>query len=167
MVPVSSRNCSGSGPRPTGPRPNNRGWNPRRSEFPVSPDPVSLLPIFDRYVHALSTGDLEALGAVFADDVVWHQPGEHRLSGTRRGKAEVFDLLAAMAQHSDGSLRVEAESAMENGDLIAATVHFSASRGDARVEMTGVDLFRIEHDRIAEVWLFSSDQAAEDAFCDL
>ncbi|WP_308797932.1 nuclear transport factor 2 family protein [Agromyces silvae] len=125
------------------------------------------LHVFTRYIDALASGDLEALAAVFTDDVVWHQPGAHRFSGTRRGTADVFSLLAAMAQHSDGSLRVDAESAMENGDLIAATVRFSASRGDARIEMSGVDLFRVSDDRIAEVWLFSSDQSAEDDFWNL
>ena len=30
--------------------------------------------------------------------------------------------------------------------------------------MAGVDLLRVENGKIAEVWLFSEDQPAEDAF---
>ena len=30
--------------------------------------------------------------------------------------------------------------------------------------MAGVDVFRVEDDLIKEVWLYSSDQAVEDAF---
>ena len=30
--------------------------------------------------------------------------------------------------------------------------------------MTGVDLFRVADDLVAEVWLFSADQEAEDVF---
>lgn len=128
---------------------------------------MSVLPVFHAYTAALASGDLESLGRLFADDVVWHQPGSSRLSGTYTGTSQVFGLLAAMAQHSDGSLAVETVSAMENGDRIAAAVQFSASHGAERIEMTGVDVFRVSDDRIAEVWLFSSDQAAEDAFWDL
>jgi hypothetical protein len=32
------------------------------------------------------------------------------------------------------------------------------------VALGGVDVFTVKNDQIAEVWLYSSDQAAEDAF---
>ena len=41
--------------------------------------------------------------------------------------------------------------------------HRHARRLDI-LQQHGVDVFRIEGDRIAEVWLISEDQAAEDAF---
>jgi hypothetical protein len=53
---------------------------------------------------------------------------------------------------------------MVNGALVAIPVHFSARRGAAEMAMDGVDLLRVEGDKIAEVWLFSVDQQAEDAF---
>jgi uncharacterized protein len=43
-------------------------------------------------------------------------------------------------------------------------VHFTAQRDGAEIAMDGIDVFRVEGDRIAEVWLFSADQPAEDAF---
>ncbi len=39
-----------------------------------------------------------------------------------------------------------------------------ATASRATMEMDGVDLLRVENGRIAEVWLFSADQKAEDAF---
>lgn len=43
-------------------------------------------------------------------------------------------------------------------------VHFTGKRDGAAMAQDGVDLLRIEGDRIAEVWLFPSDPRSEDAF---
>ncbi|WP_371272117.1 nuclear transport factor 2 family protein [Streptomyces sp. cf124] len=53
---------------------------------------------------------------------------------------------------------------MGNGDLVAATIHFTGRRGETSMSMDGVDLLRIENGKITEMWLFSGDQNAEDAF---
>ncbi|MFI6850912.1 hypothetical protein [Streptomyces sp. NPDC050416] len=49
-----------------------------------------------------------------------------------------------------------------DGSLVAAPVHFSAKRDGVEMEMNGVDLLRIEGERVAEVWLFSAGQQGED-----
>jgi uncharacterized protein len=53
---------------------------------------------------------------------------------------------------------------MANGSLVAVSVHFSAERDGVAMGMNGVDLLRIEGERIAEVWLFSAGQQGEDEF---
>jgi uncharacterized protein len=53
---------------------------------------------------------------------------------------------------------------MANGDLVAATIHFSGRHDDASMSMDGVDLLRITAGKITEMWLFSGDPAAEDTF---
>ncbi len=117
------------------------------------------------YAAAASAKDFEAVGGLFADDIVWHQPGSHRLSGTHRGAAAVGELLGAMMAATAGTFELGPTGApLVNGPLAAIPVRFSGQRGDAAMAMDGVDLIRVEGDRIAEVWLFSADQEAEDAF---
>ncbi|MGZ5378476.1 MAG: nuclear transport factor 2 family protein [Mycobacterium sp.] len=49
---------------------------------------------------AFSAGDLEtALGTV-ADDIEWVVPGNSKLSGTYRGKAEVTEFMMKLAEKS-------------------------------------------------------------------
>lgn len=67
-----------------------------------------------KYVEALSKGDMTTVGKLLADDVVWHQPGAGHLSGTFRGKAEVFphlgkftELTSARSQQSVLDFKVE------------------------------------------------------------
>ena len=53
---------------------------------------------------------------------------------------------------------------MAQDDLVVTLLHFRAEWPGASISMSGVDVLRIADGRIPEVWLFSEDQAAEDAF---
>ena len=104
------------------------------------------LEIFNAYNQALIAGDFPGVFETMADDVIWHQPGTHSISGTVVGK-------------------VVTNWVSDNKDLIAANVTFLGTRADGtELNMNGIDLFRIEDGKIKEVWLFSSDQAEEDSF---
>lgn len=55
----------------------------------------------------------------------------------------------------------------EAGNLVSMTVRFTAQReGRPDLDQHGVDVFRIEGDKIAEIWLISEDQTSEDQFWD-
>ena len=117
------------------------------------------------YFDAVAKGDLETAGNLFADDIAWHQPGNGSLSGTHRGKAAVFGLLGRFMERSGGSFRIDSVGPlMAQGDKVATPLHFRAEKPGASMAMSGVDVLRIDGGRICEVWLFSEDQAAEDAF---
>jgi ketosteroid isomerase-like protein len=119
----------------------------------------------NRYADAVSAKDFAAVADMFADDIVWHQPGTHQLSGTYRGAAAVNEMIGAQMAATEGTFELKLTGdPMVNGALVAIPVHFSAKRGGARMAMDGVDVLRIEGEKIAEVWLFSVDQQAEDAF---
>ncbi len=122
--------------------------------------------IMQSYFDALTKGDLLTLGSLFAEDVIWHQPGNGQLSGTHQGKPAVFELFGRFMEISGGSFKINfAHSPMANGDLVSAVLSFSASKKTGeKISMEGVDLMRIEHGKIKEVYLFSADQAVEDAF---
>jgi uncharacterized protein len=117
------------------------------------------------YVEALSKGNMERVGQLLADDVSWHQPGSSHLSGHYQGKEKVFTHLSQFMALSENTFRVDkVGSVMANGEMVSASLHFAAERLGRVLSMDGVDLFRIDKGKIAEVWLFSKDQAAEDAF---
>lgn len=126
---------------------------------------MTALDTFNRYLASLEAGDMGALAATLHPDVVWHQPGAHPLAGDHVGPDAVLGLLGGMMERSAGSLIVATESSIAGGDLVAATVRFTAKRdGRADLDQHGVDVFRIQDDRIVEVWLMSENQPAEDLF---
>jgi uncharacterized protein len=122
--------------------------------------------IMQTYIDSLSKGDMDTVGKLLADDVIWHQPGGSHLSGLHSGKQKLFAHLGKFMELSSNTFRVtEVRSVMANQDMVAATLHFTAERPDRRpLSMDGVDIMRISGGKIKEVWLFSGDQAVEDAF---
>ncbi|MBB2957804.1 nuclear transport factor 2 family protein [Pseudoclavibacter helvolus] len=120
---------------------------------------------FTKYDTSLAAGDLPAVAAILAPDVIWHQPGNNPLSGRAVGPEGVLAHLGRFFELSSGSFRLATKTAAANGDLVVATVEFSAQReGRTPLAQSGIDVFRIVDGHIAEVWLFSEDQAAEDEF---
>lgn len=124
--------------------------------------------VVQAYFSHLKSANFPALMDLFADDVVWYQPGSSVLSGVYRGKQEVAQLFGQFMEKSNGTFQIdEVTNIMANGDLVAATLHFSAHRChylDAGMSMHGVDLMKIIDGKIVEVRLFSSDQEAEDRY---
>ncbi len=126
---------------------------------------VQNVKIMQSYIDSLSKGDMNTVGKLLADDVIWHQPGASHLSGLHTGKQNLFAHLGKFMELSDNTFRVtKVGSVMANGDMVSATLHFMAERPDRKLSMDGVDVMRIAGGKIKEVWLFSGDQAAEDAF---
>ncbi|AXE83366.1 nuclear transport factor 2 family protein [Streptomyces sp. Go-475] len=117
------------------------------------------------YFQAVQTGDMATLGELLDESIVWHQPGANQFSGEHKGRDAVFQMLGRMMEASRGTFAIDTiHTLMANGDLVTATIHFSGRRDDASMSMDGVDLLRVAGGKITEMWLFSSDPAAEDAF---
>lgn len=117
------------------------------------------------YFDALLAGDLQAAGNLFADDIIWHQPGSSFLSGTKNGKGEVFNLLGKFMELSNGTFTIDkVDYLASNGSLVVASIHFQAVGNGYSMAMKGVDMMRIEDNMIKEMWLFSEDSKAEDEF---
>lgn len=123
------------------------------------------LTLFQTYNDALTAGDFPAVFDTMADDIIWHQPGQHPTSGTHIGKEALGAHLASFAQKTNGTFKVITNWVADNQDLIAANVTFLGTRSDGtELNMDGIDLFRIENGKIKEVWLFSANQKVEDDF---
>ncbi|MEH1129287.1 nuclear transport factor 2 family protein [Micromonospora sp. CPCC 206061] len=117
------------------------------------------------YFQAVQTGDMATLGELLDESIVWHQPGANQFSGVHKGRDAVFQMLGSMMETSRGTFAIDRiHTFMANGDLVAATIHFSGRRDDASMSMDGVDLLRVTGGKITEMWLFSDAPAAEDAF---
>jgi uncharacterized protein len=119
-----------------------------------------------RYFDALRNGDLNCVDGLLDDQVVWHQPGDGKLSGTYRGKARLVPLLTTFMGLAASTFQLQSvKSLIGDDNLVAARLNFSAPQvTSSRQDPTdGVDLMRIELGKITEVWHFSEHQLAEEA----
>jgi ketosteroid isomerase-like protein len=121
--------------------------------------------IAKNYIKAIQTGDQATLGNLISPQIVWHQPGNNKFSGTKNGIAEFGAMFEAMIEVSGGSFAItQAHRYLANDDLVAIEIEFAGQRDGATLNQPGIDLLRIADGKIVEVWLFSTDPAQEDAF---
>ncbi|MCL1668311.1 nuclear transport factor 2 family protein [Elizabethkingia ursingii] len=121
--------------------------------------------IVQSYFDAVSRGDFAKIDILFADEIVWNQPGNGIQSGIYTGKEEVFKHLGNFMKWSAGTFAIDTiDYLTDNGSFVAASIHFSAEKGDQKLSMKGIDLLRVEDNIIKEVWLFSEEIEAEDDF---
>ncbi len=100
-----------------------------------------IMDVFNAYNEALIKGNFSAVFDMMTDNIIWHQSG-----GVITGKPALEEHLGKLSEKSNGTLKVTTDWA------------------GRKLDMDGVDLFRIEDGKIHEVWLFSSEQSLEDQF---
>ncbi len=73
------------------------------------------------FVEALSSGNIEAAKAAFADDATWWIPGSLPVSGTHWGKKAIFEdfLGKAALFFQPNSLSIQVRNAIAEGDCVA------------------------------------------------
>jgi ketosteroid isomerase-like protein len=126
---------------------------------------MTTIEVVTAYSIALSQGDIPRAFSHFSPDAKWHQPGNHQFAGTKIGLEAIGKMLGDMMGATQGSLVINPTGAlMSNGSFVSFPVRFSGKHGNKTVDMNGVDLFEVVDEKIAQVWLFSEDQAVEDEF---
>jgi ketosteroid isomerase-like protein len=114
--------------------------------------------------EAYAKGDMEALSATFADDIVWHSGGNNILSGTYEGKEAVFGFFARLMQETGGNFANEIHDMLANDDHGVVLVTGTATRGDRTLESRNVHVFNMEEGKLKEFWAFAEDQSVVDEF---
>ena len=117
--------------------------------------------VIRRFYAAFEAPDYTpAVRAVLHDDVVWHVPGAHPLSGEHIGAEAV---LAAM-RGFDGYVYLELHDVVGNDEHAVALLKARGDRESHRYESLEVDVFHVRDGKIAEFWSFAEDQRKTDAY---
>jgi uncharacterized protein len=117
-----------------------------------------------RGYEAFANGDMQTLNELFADDIVWHSPGRNPLSGDFKGKDQVFQLFARLAEVTGGTFRQELHDVMANDEHVVALAEVTAQREGKSFHDRSVNLFHISDGKVTEFWLYPGDQYAADEF---
>jgi len=110
-------------------------------------------------IDALNDGDVGAMAAVMADDVVWHYIG-----GTEpvRGKAAMTESLSPSS--GDFTITAKLHDVVANDDHVIALVDATAERGGKTFTYRTAEIMHIKDGKVTERWAFSDDTAAIVAF---
>ena len=114
--------------------------------------------------EAFANSDLEAVNALFADDVVFHTTGKNPLAGTYKGKDEVFGFLAQVISQTDGTYKAELHDVLANDEHSIALASVSATRNGKSINYQQIAIYHVTNGAVTEGFFQSTDQYAEDAF---
>lgn len=120
------------------------------------------LRLISAFFDAYSRGDMEDIEKVMDSKIIWHIPGKHPLSGTKKGIGEVLAYFQELAL---ASFSAEPIVMGVNGDyVIDCHRNRSNLEGSENLNNMSCLLWRIENNKIVEVFNFPEDQHAVDRF---
>lgn len=113
---------------------------------------------------AFGRGDMAAIAELFADDIVWHFPGDNPLAGDYKGRDNVLAFFGRSVELTGGTLRVEVHDIVANDEHGVALTRTTAQRGGKSLDDKAVQVFHIRDGKAVESWSHPGDQAANDEF---
>jgi ketosteroid isomerase-like protein len=117
------------------------------------------------FLAAVQSGDQAKLAALLHPELTWKQPGNNRLSGTKRSSLEAFQMVGSMYEVSGGTLALAGvKFTGANGNSAACMLRWTAQRSGAVLDVDNVDLYTVENGQITSVTVYSGDIAQEDQF---
>jgi len=106
---------------------------------------------------AFAKGDFAALDDLFGENVRWHEPGHHQLSGTHEGRTAVYNHFRRVFELTDGTFRAEPQVFFADDNHGMALLRVSGSRGDRPFEVLSTQVLRFADGRAVEVWIAHTD----------
>ena len=117
-----------------------------------------------RIMDAFANKQGFALRDCFAEDAVWHVPGAGVMSGTYRGRTEIFRFLARLPKLTDGTYRSTVVDVLASETRGAGLYRAQGEREGRSIDIDQLLLFTIRDGVVTEVLALPSDPAAFEAF---
>lgn len=128
----------------------------------MAASPEDNIKVVQDFFAAYGANDLDGIAAVMDENVRWHIPGRHPLSGTKTGRDEVLAFFGQL-----GVAGFKAEPIYFGADEThVVDIHrgWSNAEGKPNVDTTWALVYRIEGGKIVEATNLSADQDAANTF---
>jgi len=111
---------------------------------------------------AFAKGDLAVLNDLFAEDLLWHEPGRNQLAGDYRGREAVFGLFGKLMEVTEGSFHIDPHTVLADDEHAVALVVTAVSRGGRSIKTNEAHVFHLRDGKVVEFWNASFDPYAFD-----
>ena len=117
-----------------------------------------------RLFDAFERKDGFGLRDVFAEDAVWHVPGDSVMAGTHSGRDAIFRFLGRLPKETNGTYGSRLIDVLASDDRAAALYRASGERNGDRLDLDQLLLFRIEGGLVREALALPTDPAVFETF---
>jgi ketosteroid isomerase-like protein len=114
--------------------------------------------------EAFGRGDINAVLAIFADDIVWHIPGRSSLAADYKGHQEVLGFFGKLVELSGGTFSIELHDILADDDHGVVLVREKAQRNGKTLEMDSAHIWHIKNGKATEFWGLATDPYTDDEF---
>jgi uncharacterized protein len=122
------------------------------------------LDLMRRGYAAYTSGDMDTLNELFADDVVWHVAGRSPISGDYTGREQVFGFFGKLKELSDGTSSVDVHDLLADDEHGVAIVTETATRNGQAYEGRTTHVLHLRDGKVTEFWDARVDQYSADEF---
>jgi uncharacterized protein len=118
--------------------------------------------LINEFFQAYANNDIEGISKILSEDIKWHIPGEHPLSGTKTGIKQVLEYFQ---QLNKGAFKAE-PIVMGVSDNFVIDCHRNWSNLENEENLNNMSclLWKIEKFKIVEVYNFPENQHKVDIF---
>jgi ketosteroid isomerase-like protein len=109
-------------------------------------------------------GDLDLLGVVMAQDVVWHEPGRSPLAGDYKGPKAVLGLLGQLKARSGGTFKIEILNVLSEPERAVVLQRETATRNGSFLDVIVALEFEFHQGKVTEVTVYQADTYRFDEF---
>ncbi len=120
--------------------------------------------VIRRAYQDFESGDLDLLGTVMAQDVVWHEPGRSSLAGDYKGPEAVLGFLRALKEQSGGTFNIEILEVVSQPERAVVFQRETAKRDGKVLDVIAAVDFEIHNSKITEVTVYQADTYQFDEF---
>jgi len=114
--------------------------------------------------EAFGRGDIPAVLASFADDIVWHVGGRNLVSGDYHGHDGVIAFFTKLMEVSGGTFKLDVHDITASDGHVMAIVDLMAERDGRPYEGNGVHVWHLADGKVAEFRAIAVDPYADDEF---
>jgi len=111
---------------------------------------------------AFAKGDFAVLNDLFAEDLLWHEPGRSQIAGDYRGREAVYGYFGRLMELTEGSFHLDLQAVFADDERGVALVVSSASRGGRSITVQDAHIFQLRDGKVVEFWNASTDPYAYD-----
>ena len=116
-----------------------------------------------RYSAALTAGQAAEVLPYYAEDLVLHIPGRSPHAGTFRGQDAVLAYYTRIFRDTEGRFEnLGVDDILASDTRAVSLVRWRVTRGERTLDIDRVVVYRIEDERIKEIWVRDWDQYAYD-----
>lgn len=120
--------------------------------------------VVDRMTEAVMMDDTATLEQVFTPDLTIHARGPLPNAGDHKGVEGFRKVIGTIMELTGGDVKLEQLLAAGDGPWAIEWERAVCTRDGDTLDMKNVFVYRLENDRIAEIWILSAERPEVAAF---